>query len=368
MLTSIPYFRYRDTPGVNAPLAFTLPLYQNTGAPPINQTYTFNNATDPSNGVPQQEFWPADYVGAYYNREKFNIGDGSADPYHNFWFTTEFHIEFMNYGNLTFNFTGDDDLWVFINGTLTTCDLGSIHSKLSCSIFLDKLNLTLNETYNMDVFHAERHTTGSNLAITTSILPLDHAPVAQNFTVSLKSNEDKNFTFTGAGYDQDSADQGNLEYFFTSVTNATLLNGTAAVLPANGTIWYNGTELTPATLDQYAFSASSILTYVPNTDFYGTDMFFFVVFDGQLYSSIGNCTFIVQQQDQPPVANNYTLNLFAGNNTSLQLTAEDPDNSQAQLSFYLLQNSNYGNANLTLSGLFTFQVSISSSMLVYFAI
>ena len=67
----------------------------------------------------------------------------------NYWFTTEFRIKFFYRGGETFSFNGDDDLWVFINGKLTSCDLGSIHVARRCSINLDDYQMLPNTTNDM---------------------------------------------------------------------------------------------------------------------------------------------------------------------------------------------------------------------------
>jgi fibro-slime domain-containing protein len=66
-------------------------------------------------------------------------------------------------------FTGDDDLWVFINNRLVI-DLGGVHGPESASVNLDTLGLTAGNTYNFDLFFAERHTSGSNFRVETSIV------------------------------------------------------------------------------------------------------------------------------------------------------------------------------------------------------
>jgi len=42
-----------------------------------------------------------------------------------------------------FTFTGDDDLWVFIDDTLAI-DLGGVHGAMTQSVGLDTLGLTVN--------------------------------------------------------------------------------------------------------------------------------------------------------------------------------------------------------------------------------
>jgi fibro-slime domain-containing protein len=90
----------------------------------------------------------------------------------NFHFTTEIHTEFVYTGGEVFTFTGDDDLWTFINGRLAI-DLGGLHPQITGSVALDDvaqdIGIAVGGTYPMDIFHAERHTDQSNFRIDTTI-------------------------------------------------------------------------------------------------------------------------------------------------------------------------------------------------------
>ncbi len=96
------------------------------------------------------------------------------DP-HDFGFTMEFHSYFTYLANKNqvFDFTGDDDVWVFINGKLAI-DLGGVHGAEAASVNLDAIaasfGLLNGGNYILDFFFAERHTTQSNCVITTSLL------------------------------------------------------------------------------------------------------------------------------------------------------------------------------------------------------
>lgn len=100
---------------------------------------------------------------------------------HNFHFTMESHSSFWFGGDkeLTFNFSGDDDVWVYIDNKLVI-DLGGIHAQQSSSFRITKFgevyrgntkitDIKANGWYNFDLFYLERHTTESNLKIQTNM-------------------------------------------------------------------------------------------------------------------------------------------------------------------------------------------------------
>jgi fibro-slime domain-containing protein len=137
---------YRDTQGVNQSLQYTLAVMKNmTGGVVFD---------DPM-------FFPLD-----------NKVLGNQGRAHNYHFTFELHTEFAYKGGEVFKFTGDDDVFVFINKKLAV-DLGGVHGAESTTINLDQLASTLNivkgQTYDFAIFQAERHTTESNFRFETSI-------------------------------------------------------------------------------------------------------------------------------------------------------------------------------------------------------
>jgi fibro-slime domain-containing protein len=138
---------YRDVPGTNQ--TFTVPI----------------TLTDEGNGnfvYDSSAFFPLD-----------GMGFGNPPGWmHNYSFTTEAHLKFGYVAGQKFTFRGDDDMWVFVNGKLAL-DLGGTHMPISATIDFDAqaadLGIMAGGTYQMDIFHAERHTDQSNFRVETNI-------------------------------------------------------------------------------------------------------------------------------------------------------------------------------------------------------
>jgi fibro-slime domain-containing protein len=108
--------------------------------------------------------------GAYFPID--NKGFGNEGNPHNYHFTTELHATFPYNGGEVFTFRGDDDVWVYVNGKLAI-DIGGVHSASTATIDFDaraaELGITKGSEYAIDFFQAERHVTGSNFRIETTI-------------------------------------------------------------------------------------------------------------------------------------------------------------------------------------------------------
>ena len=107
---------------------------------------------------------------AFFRLDGRGFGNEPAGQNHNFGFTMEMHTIFKYKKGLTFNFSGDDDIWAFVNGQLVM-DLGGLHQALQGSFNLDNLaGLVEGQNYDLDFFNAERHTNASHIRITTNIV------------------------------------------------------------------------------------------------------------------------------------------------------------------------------------------------------
>lgn len=148
---------FHDVSGVNVSRQLPLTLTRQANS----NVYSFSDRNDPVYST-RGGFFPinGELYGNYSSTGK------------NFHFTYELETQFIyekNKGQV-FTFTGDDDVWVFIDGKLVI-DLGGIHSAVSQSVELDRLSwLEDRREYTLKFFFAERHTTQSNFRIDTTMV------------------------------------------------------------------------------------------------------------------------------------------------------------------------------------------------------
>jgi len=158
---------YRDVPGVNMSTVVSLVLEETTAGSGV---FVFDSASPNTElnprfaNLPLSGFFPINdqLLGNY------DAFDGGSTNFH---FTTEIATTFVyerDAGHV-FKFSGDDDLWVFVDGRLVI-DLGGVHGPAEQVVDLDALGwLEDGESYALHVFHAERRTAGSNFRIETTI-------------------------------------------------------------------------------------------------------------------------------------------------------------------------------------------------------
>ena len=129
-------------------------------APMSNNVFEFNYTTSNPDSS-KQGFFPID--------EHKEV----ASDAHNYNFCMHVSNTFEFEKNQVFAFTGDDDLWVFIEDSLVL-DMGGTHNEANGSITLNdlegSLGLVEGNEYRFDLFYCERQKTGSNLRIQTNMV------------------------------------------------------------------------------------------------------------------------------------------------------------------------------------------------------
>jgi fibro-slime domain-containing protein len=197
---------YRDTDGVNLPLVRDLTL-----AAQADGSFLFDSAVDSENGqfdpilgdgwqdpIAIDDLDPTVYEGTEFCAVNLVPNPDApttpgATP-RNMSFTTETHFVFEYQGGERFEFSGDDDVWVFVNDRLVV-DLGGLHEVATGEFVLSgagqvpglatvtregpagsaltlaapvqiPTGMELGGVYEAVLFHAERHECGSNFKLT----------------------------------------------------------------------------------------------------------------------------------------------------------------------------------------------------------
>lgn len=174
-----------------------LPEYIGTGGyGGVTSSATFDNWWVDTNGsqaisLDLTETASGSGIFSYSNSAFFPIDGqlaGNEGLAHNYHFTMQLSGQTSFKATDTFDFTGDDDLWIFIDDKLVM-DLGGVHAPESDSIsgadIINMWGFSEDTLYDLDIFFAERHTTESNFNITTSFRIDDPAKVPEPGTLAL---------------------------------------------------------------------------------------------------------------------------------------------------------------------------------------
>ena len=149
---------FRDVPGVNMSSVYRI---------------TINRQSDGMYNYLTSDFFPIDDA---------LLGNGNDS--HNYFFTFEIAADFVYDASAgqVFDFMGDDDVWVFIDGELVV-DLGGVAGNETQTVDLNRLGLEHGDSYRLHFFLAERHQPKSQFRFSTNIL-LDTGTIVPSITAA----------------------------------------------------------------------------------------------------------------------------------------------------------------------------------------
>ncbi len=151
-----------NTPGVTCVAEYTKSIVTNVNTDTGELTYA------------NSFFFPLDSLTDVTN-------DGDSYNNHNYSFTAQFELDLIfNAANTnTFSFTGDDDVWVFINNELVL-DLGGIRPAVTDGFNMNTVatnfGISEGEQYTLSFFFAERHYSESTVNITSFLGEIQQVP------------------------------------------------------------------------------------------------------------------------------------------------------------------------------------------------
>lgn len=154
-----------QTGAVDTFLSAGLPVFSGSG---VNQSSTLTITLSDAGTPGVYSYSNANFIPI--DNQRFGNTPGWYRNYH---FAYNNHSLFGFHGAETLSFTADDNVWNFINNKLAV-DLGGVHSAKTRSLTFDPstaagFGLIGGNSYSMDLFFAERHTSQSTFNLQTTL-------------------------------------------------------------------------------------------------------------------------------------------------------------------------------------------------------